>query len=364
MIEGNPHFTNLFGVLIGSTGNGRKGTSWSQVKRFLIKVDQNWLQTKVLGGIASGETIVERIKDDILDGSSSKGFDDPKKPLANNRDDKRLFIQEPEFSGLLKVSTRDGSIISQILRKSWDSDRIENQTKYDFSVCKEPHISLIGHITKEELAITFSKTEAASGFGNRFLYFEVARSKKLPFGGKIEDVNFGPEYEKIFRAIEFAKRMPLIKESPESRHIWPQIYNELTKEHPGLMGAMLNRAAPMVRRLSLIYAVLDCSKMIEVKHTLAALAVWSRSELTVEKIFKGMLSDKVATAILNLITESDTGVTRTQIRDLFSKNESKERIDMALETLEHAKLIYKESIPAGPTGGKPTEKWWLARFSR
>ena len=37
---------------------------------------------------------------------------------------------------------------------------------------------------------------------------------------------------------------------------------------------------------------------------------------------------------------------------------------MALETLEQAKLIYKESIPAGPNGGKPTEKWWLTRFGR
>ena len=59
-----------------------------------------------------------------------------------NENDKRLFIQEPEFSGLLKVSTRDGSIISQILRKAWDSDRIENQTKYDFSVCKRPETQI------------------------------------------------------------------------------------------------------------------------------------------------------------------------------------------------------------------------------
>ena len=45
------------------------------------------------------------------------------------------------------------------------------------------HISVIAHITANELRRTLTEVEAANGFGNRFLWLCVRRSQLLPEGG-------------------------------------------------------------------------------------------------------------------------------------------------------------------------------------
>lgn len=52
------------------------------------------------------------------------------------------------------------------------------------------HISLIGHITRDELRRLLTQTESANGFANRFCWLAVKRSKCLPDGGAIHTVNF------------------------------------------------------------------------------------------------------------------------------------------------------------------------------
>ena len=44
-------------------------------------------------------------------------------------------------------------------------------------------ISVIGHITEDELRARLTRTDVANGFGNRFMFMLVKRSKVLPFGG-------------------------------------------------------------------------------------------------------------------------------------------------------------------------------------
>ena len=48
--------------------------------------------------------------------------------------------------------------------------------------------------------------------------------------------------------------------------------------HSGLYGAVTSRAEAQVVRLSLIYALLDCSPVIRQEHLLAALALWEYCE--------------------------------------------------------------------------------------
>jgi hypothetical protein len=365
LIEGSPHYTNLFAILVGATGNGRKGTSWKQIRRILELIDTAWVKNNVMGGLGSGEVIVDKISDTNTEKFQAFSLQAPPPVnVARNINDKRLMIQEEEFSSLLKVGARDGSIISQTLRKAWDSEKIENQNKKNPLWCEKPHISLIGHITKEELVKYFSRTEAASGFGNRFLFFEVKQSKRLPHGGDIQTVNFDSEIQYLKKVIDFAKQNYTLKESAESHHAWEKIYEQVTKERHGLLAAMCNRSAPIIRRLSLIYATLDCSRTIEVSHTLSALALWAKSESSVERIFKNYLSDPIADDIFDFISENESGVTRTQIRNHFKRNARRNDIQMGLDSLEEAKLISKEIIQPGAKGGKPTEKWHLKRFGR
>jgi hypothetical protein len=97
--------------------------------------------------------------------------------------DKRLLIVETEFASVLKVNARDGNTLSPILRQAWDSGNLRILTKNSPARATNAHISIIGHITKEELLRFITDTELANGLANRFLWVLVRRSKILPEGG-------------------------------------------------------------------------------------------------------------------------------------------------------------------------------------
>jgi hypothetical protein len=52
-----------------------------------------------------------------------------------------------------------------------------------------------------------------------------------------------------------------------------------------------------------------------------------------------------------------SGMSRTQIRDAFSRNMSGIKIDNALRLLEEYKKAKMTTRPPGPSGGKPAQVW-------
>ena len=154
----------LNAVLVGQTSRARKGTAWAQTRNVLGLADPNWTSTCVLPGIASGEALIAEVRDG--DGDQDLGVAD-----------KRRLVLEPEFARLLAVAGREGAILSAVLREAWDGNRLKNRTKHDPLTATSAHISVVGHITHEELLRRLSDTEAANGFANRFLFALVRRSK-------------------------------------------------------------------------------------------------------------------------------------------------------------------------------------------
>src|SRR5207249_3881129 len=92
------------------------------------------------------------------------------------------LVVETEFGGVLRALERDGNKLSALVRQSWDSGNLSSLTKSPLKATKA-HISIIGHITSEELLKLLSRIDAANGFANRFLWFAVRRARLLPFGG-------------------------------------------------------------------------------------------------------------------------------------------------------------------------------------
>ena len=75
---------------------------------------------------------------------------------------------ESEFASVLRVSGRDGNTLSPVMRNAWDSGNLRILTKNNPVQASEAHISIIGHITRDELLRYMDNTEAANGFANRF----------------------------------------------------------------------------------------------------------------------------------------------------------------------------------------------------
>ena len=77
--------------------------------------------------------------------------------------------------------SRANNTLSTILRTAWDGGSLYILTRQNSArVNLNPHISIVGHITEEELQKEMADCDVFNGFANRFLWLSVKRSKILP----------------------------------------------------------------------------------------------------------------------------------------------------------------------------------------
>src|SRR5215213_6689141 len=76
---------------------------------------------------------------------------------------------------------REGNSLSGVLRDAWDGLTLAPMTKSNRVRATDPHIGIVAHVTQNELLRNLTDTETVNGFGNRFAWFAVRRSKELPF---------------------------------------------------------------------------------------------------------------------------------------------------------------------------------------
>ena len=349
------HGTNLNVVIVGETSNSRKGSSRQQVHRVYQEVVPEWADACIKGGMSSGEGLIWNVRDPIEKTEAIK---------ENNRytgeyqshvvdqgiEDKRLLAFEPEFAQVLRVMSREANTLSTQVRQAFDSGNLRTMTKNNPAQATDAHISILGHITKDELLRELNELEAANGFANRFLWVCAKRAQYLPEGGGTVAIDH--LIQPLRAAIEHAKDTRLIVRSPQARKAWNETYEELSGSRPGLFGAITARAEAQVLRLSVVYAALDRSPAIELHHLEAALAVWEYCEASARYIFGDSTGDPIADRILEGLRLGS--LTRTEISYLFQRNVKAARISQALDLLSHFGLARPH---LQPTDTKPVEVW-------
>jgi len=367
-VEADRHYTNLSAVAVGVTSKGRKGTSSGQVRKPIREVDTHWEQNRVQGGLSSGEGLIWAVRDAIYKkepirekkGGVVTGYQDVL--VDEGVSDKRLMIIEPEFAGTLRIAGRDGNTLSATIRQAWDTGFLRIMTKNNPAQATEAHISIIGHVTKNELLRYLDATEKGNGFANRFLWFCVKRSKLLPMGGQLSGVDFAPFLSRLRKVVEIARQggeRALPWNAKAAEH-WCSIYGPLSSGGTGMAAEVTSRAEAQVLRLSLVYAVLDGAESICLPHLQAAEALWKYSAASVRFIFGDSLGDPVADEILKRLRSiSPDGMTRTDIRDMFGKHLRGGEIGTALDSLQSSGLARKGEPEK--TGGRPVERWYAVR---
>jgi len=271
-------------------------------------------------------------------------------------DDKRLMVVEPEFASALRVAERNGSTLTAVLRQSWDNGTLRILTRKSPAKATGAHVSLVGHITKDELLRYLSSTETANGFGNRIAWLCVKRSKLLPEGGNLAAIDFAPLLRRLTEAVRFARAAGELTRDKTARELWAEQYPQLTRDRAGLFGAVTGRAEAITLRLSMLYALLDCSAAVCVPHLAAALEVWRYCEDSARFIFGDALGDATADAILEALRARSEGMTRTDLRDLFDRNKPRAEIQRALAALLREGKARCETDPE--TDGRHSETWF------
>ncbi len=361
-VEADRHYGNLAVTVVGSSSKARKGTSQSHIERILSCVDEDWSRDRKLSGLASGEGLIWAVRDPI---EQQEAIREQKRVTGYQTvqvdpgvDHKRLLVVEPEFARVLQVCERPTNTLSATIRQAWDTGNLRTLTKTSPAKATGAHISIVGHITTTELQRLLTATQSANGFANRFLWVCARRSKLLPEGGRIGDVDFAPLIYRLCEAVSFARDTEEVKRDDAARAIWIDTYALLSRERLGLLGAVTSRAEAQAVRLSLLYALLDCSDTIRAEHVNAALAVWSYCEASARFVFGDTLGDAAADAIVEALHQMPTGLTRTDIsRTVFQRHKSTGEINRALRVLIEGGLVHSEKEE---TGGRPSERFLLS----
>lgn len=361
-VEAARHYLNLFVVLIGATSKGRKGTSWGQVNRLAKNVDELWASNCIKSGLSSGEGLIWAVRDLIekQEPVREKGRVKEYQTVIADAgvEDKRLLVLEAEFASVLRVMARETNTLSAIIRQGWDDGGLRVMTKNSPAQATGAHISIIGHITKDELRRNLEETETANGFANRFLWTVVRRSKLLPEGGRLSDHECNPLVERLHDAVTSARSIGEMQRDGEARTLWFKIYEELSSGYAGLLGAVTSRAEAQVMRLACLYALLDCSSVVRRVHLEAALALWHYCEASARHTFGDATGDRVADEILRALRESgEQGLTQTALNNLFSGHQKKGSMGRALSLLQEQGRVTCEKEE---TGGRPSLRWFAA----
>jgi hypothetical protein len=339
-VERTKHHANLFSLIVGQSAKSRKGTSFDTVRAIFEFAAPDWVEHCFHTGLSSGEGLIWAARDER-----------ERQKLPHDR---RVFVIEPEFARVLRIQRRDGNTLSQTLRQAWDSITMQILTKNSPAKATGAHVSIVGHITIDELRRELLTTDQANGYANRLLFVCARRSKALPEGGRVDSQRFAQLAKRVEQARLFAKHAGEMKRSTSARKLWAQWYSSLS-ECPGMLGAITARAEAQVLRLSMLYALLDRSRTIRTRHLQAAIAVWRYCEDSARSIFRTVVGDKKADRIYAaLLAKGEKGMSQSEIRALFSRNLEKDRIDEALELLTKAHLA---ECNREKTDGRPRTIW-------
>lgn len=360
------HHTVESVVLVGISSKGRKGTAEAEARRPYQIIEDPWIG-RLTSGLSTGEGLLSAVRDalekqePVREGKGRHGKIVGYETVVADEGvaDKRQLVIESEWGRVLRVMERDGSTLSSVIRQLWDCPHVaEIKTRVSPIRATDPHVSIVGHVTRDELLRYLDRTDQANGFANRFLYALVRRSRELPNGGNLTDEALRPLAVKLRRALADAREVGEMTRTPEAQAIWEAVYSPLSRARDGIVGGVTNRAEAHVVRLSMIYALADGSARIDVPHLEAALAVWTYAEDSAEAIFGATLGNPDADEILRNLRHATAGLTRTELSACFGRNLPESRLTLALDLLNRRGLARgrREIVPG--RAGRPTERWF------
>lgn len=332
----------LFLVHVGRSSLARKGTAKKLIYRIhnALKAIDGLLAPQVhSGGLSTREGLALMIHDGYKEGKSEF-------PAI---EDKRLMVVESEFSNVLHQSKRDGNTLSAALRDAWDGTSIKPAVKTCPVWASDPHISIMGDITPSELRQLMPQRELTNGFANRFIFFWAEGDKVVPFPPPTPKGVVDGLADRVAQVLRFAgadchsgKDVMRMEFSPGAASLYESLYRgELRDRSAGEhITGLLDRRAPVLLRLAMLFALTDQTSVIGVEHINAALA-WVRYWVdSVKFIFQSAVDEAGAAATTSMVQRIVTYLathgqaTRTELtKGCFGGHISKAKLDQALDEL-------------------------------
>lgn len=362
LVGATRHGTNLFCAVVGETGKARKGTGLDLIRHLLGFADPVWSRECITTNISSGEGLIHAIRDPVEKVVIDKKTGQASPVIVDEGvADKRLLVSCTEMAALLRAAKNERSTLMPRLREAWDGLDLANKIKNSPDRATDPHVSLIAHITREELARLATEGDVYGGSFNRICFSLSRRVRFLPEGG---DVSAAPRLGDLIRdCVDRARHVGLITRTGEARECWAHHYRNLTTvAEGGILGAVLGRGEAQTLRLSIIMALLARRTEIHVADLEAALDLWSYCRDSARVIFapaNGLGTADLGGQIVAAITAAGpSGLSRSELAERLHIKKDR-RSEFMLE-LARAKARGLISATVVATGGRPREEWRAA----
>ena len=355
------HHPRLFTMHIGRSGRGRKGDSQQitlRIRQQIESLDKKLLGQLHTGGLSSREGLASLIQDAQGD--------------KTGVEDKRLWVIESEFSNVLHQTKRDGNTLSSSLRDAWDGGDIKPAVKSGRTWVSAPHVGIHANITPSELKALLTSREMNNGFANRFLFVWSESETEVAFPQATPEHIIDTLARETMEVLYFAKgKYPDTQNTQEMslsaaakdyyETIYPTVRRALASE---FITGLLERRAPYLLRLAMLFALTDKTRVIESHHLKAALAWVNYAVHSVRYIFQDQAKSggeeevrRNAEKIVAFLDNYPNGCTGTAIaNDCFKKHLTTDKIQKALGYLltDIPKRIERVEIKSGNLGRKPT----------
>lgn len=346
------HPPKLFAVICGNSSKARKGTSKQPVlklfgREYCTKEELQFLPLPAKessGPLSTGEGLAYHVRD--LTEQERERIIQQGEVVRDNKD-KRLIILDEEFASGLMCTKREGNTLSMGLPTFWDSDEYEALTKNNSFKIKGAHINIVSHITIQELSYYLNGLQAYNGFASRFLWICARRSKLVPLPRRMPEEKISKLQKRLWQLVAVAQKRGTMEMTNACLSLWKDVYYELSKEHTGLAGSVINRAEAQTLRLALVYALLDGKGHIDKNHLQSALAMWNYAQESALYIFRNKEKNSHEQKILEALSKGP--LSATELSKIFNGHLAKERLQPILEQLEARQKI---SVERQKTAGR------------
>ena len=339
--EATNRHPNLFLALVGGTGSG-KGTSYRWTDWVMRALDAQWSDERVTTAVGSGEGLLAKITDPVVT-LNAKGEE---VVAIEGSPDKRVLYLEEELGSLFSKMVSQETL-EKMITKAFDSGRLETTTKKEAMTCNEPHVSIIGHITPDELTSRLEARLIDNGFSNRWLYC-VIKPTQVKFDsvtpqqiegltavrdelvGQLQRFSFSGADEFVF--------------TPDAHDAYMQTARYLfDNPHTGAMEKQDARSRPLMFKLSIIYAAMDGSNKVELHHFLAARSFWAYCSRSARSFFGQKSGNENVDRFMEMWRfQGYEPVTITEISDMFQRNMNAGKRNQMLSVLQRDGVVRLE----------------------
>ncbi|MFC7719709.1 DUF3987 domain-containing protein [Nonomuraea recticatena] len=357
---GLKHPLILWALIVGNSSKGKKGESRRSIHSLFRQAFEEYFEDDdspfMMDGIPqSGATLVRTL-------AEQQEIATEELCVWDRPDGFPVLAFDEEWATVMQATKKDKPLATY-LRKLWEgknkiSHRISQNGKTVRATIDKPHMCILGHITPEEMRLTLGQADIAGGTINRFLCFASEKSKKLPFGGGLDEKEQAKFALRLRRFIERGQRVAAVEMTAEAAKYWVQLYDELDAmmEQGQEMEKWIGRAHPQVLRIAGLYALtthegVDPPK-VTVDNFKSAMALLRYSIESVKYAMGDIGGNKrgqIAAKILDLLSEGP--INSADLNKGLGGRTPKTVIRAAMVELRGRAFVYNNPKPSGGRRG-------------